>query len=402
LAKKTKEEKALKRGEGSDIFQQLADQTNGELLSQMKAAKYFIDTGNLAFNFVSSGKFIHGGLPGGRISEFYGPSSSAKSLWATNLLFGCQKLGGVAVLLDCENASNPEWIKKASHLDIDKVVRYTPKTLEDAFLKMYNIIKVIRSMDSEVPIMIVYDSIAVSPTARELREIDLPESYTEAEFKKIVQRHEQPGERAKVCSGELRKLNGLLEEMDATVLIINQVREKIGVMFGSPEAKGGGGKSLEFYCSQSFRTSAHAKITNPKLGDMVTGINVKIANKKNRFFRPHASAEGIQLLFDRGINPLSGLLDILIQSERIVQTSAGNYMVADDYLPEGKEGYTFKSSKVRQDVPRALVLDCPKIIDAESREEVEEYLAPFADFEKMEADGSLLEVSGSMADLLEE
>jgi RecA/RadA recombinase len=171
MAKKSKEPKL-------DLFQQLAEQTNGELLGQMKAAKYFIDTGNLAFNYIASGKFIDGGLPGGRISEFYGPSSSAKSLWATNLLFGCQKLGGYAILLDCENASNPEWIRKASHLDVDKVIRYTPKTLEDCFHKIYTVIKFIRSHDAEVPIMIVYDSISVSPCARELKEIDLPENST--------------------------------------------------------------------------------------------------------------------------------------------------------------------------------------------------------------------------------
>lgn len=392
--------KKREKGEAKvDIFQQLADQTNGELLGQMKAAKYFIDTGNLAFNFIASGKFVDGGLPGGRISEFYGPSSSGKSLWATNLLFGCQKLGGYAILLDCENASNPEWIRKASHLDVDRVLRYTPKTLEDCFHKMYTIIKLIRHHDADTPIMIVYDSITVSPTARQLRELDLPENYTEADFKRIVQRHEQPGERAKVISSELMKLNGLMEEMDATILIVNQVRMAIGVSYGSPETTSGG-KALEFYCSQRFRTSAHKQIKNPRLGDMVTGVNVKIANKKNRFFRPHAYAENVQLLFDRGINPLSGLLEVLIQAERIEAKSGGNYSVLPDYIPQGRESYTFKSSKARGDVPRDLVFDCPNIIDAASRDEVEAYLAPYANFESLEAEGSISEES--FADMIAE
>jgi hypothetical protein len=124
---------------------------------------------------------------------------------------------------------------------------------------------------------------------------------------------------------------------------------------------------------------------------MITGVNVKITNKKNRFFRPHAWAEGVQLLFDRGINPLSGLLDVLIQAERIEAKSSGNYVVLPDYLPEGKESYGFKGSKARGDVPRALVLDCPRLIDAESREEVEDYLSPYADFEQLQEEGSIME-----------
>lgn len=376
--------------EPQDVFRLLADQTNGELLSQMKAAKYFVDTGNLAFNYVASGRFVGGGLPGGKIAEFYGPSSSAKSLWATNVLFGCQKLNGYPILLDCENAANPEWIKKASHLDADRVIRYTPKTLEEAFLKMYNVIRMIRKHDAESPILIVYDSISVSPTDRELKEINLPENYTEAEFKRIVERHEQPGERAKVCSRELRKLNGLLEEVDATVLIINQVRERIGVMFGDNEARGGGGKALEFYASQMFRTDARKHIKNDKLGTKI-GVNVKIDNKKNRFFRPFATAHSVQLYFDRGINPLSGLLEVLIQAERIDQTSPGNYAVKREFLPDHMDGYSFKSSKERNDVPRNAVVDCPGLVDANSPDEVESYLLPYADFERIQGEGNIVE-----------
>jgi RecA/RadA recombinase len=193
------------------------------------------------------------------------------------------------------------------------------------------------------------------------------------------------------------KLNGLMEELDATILIVNQVSQAIGVMYGNPEVTSGG-KALEFYCSQRFRTSAHKQITNPKLGNMVTGVNVKIANKKNRFFRPHAYAEGIQLLFDKGINPLSGLLEVLIQAERIEASGPGNYKVKPEYLPEGAESYNFKSSKVRGDVPRSLVFDCPKIIDAATRGEVEAYLEPYANFETLEADGSMHEET--LADML--
>jgi hypothetical protein len=162
---------------------------------------------------------------------------------------------------------------------------------------------------------------------------------------------------------------------------------------GSSETVAGGGAALEFYCSQRFRTSAQKQIINPKL-KITTGVNVKITNKKNRFFRPHAAAEGIQLLFDRGINPLSGLLEVLIQAERIEAASGqGRYTVKPEFLPEGRESFIFTAKKTSGDVPRELVLTCPKIIDALTAEQVEEYLAPFANFDKLEEEGIIEEAA---------
>ena len=366
------------------FFAKFAAKTKGEILGQMEGVSYFVDTGSLSLNYVNSGKFIKGGIPGGRISEVFGPNSSAKSLFGTNILFGAQKIGGYAIILDCENAVNPEWTKKSSHLDIDKVVRYTPKTLEEAFLKIYNVIKAIREYDKKAPIVIVWDSIAVCPSAREYREIELPDNYTDAQFKSIVKSKEQPGERAKICSREFRKLNAMAEANEATLLIINQIRDKIGVMFGSPETTAGGGNALPFYASLRFRTQTQKRIFNKKLGTVV-GINVKIKNAKNRFRSPFAEVENLQLFFHRGINPIGGLLSTLLQAERIERaTGKGMYAVLPEFLPTGKEEYTFQSNKDRNDVPISLLLDCPKLIDAVTREEVEEYLLPFGDIEALE------------------
>jgi hypothetical protein len=154
------------------------------------------------------------------------------------------------------------------------------------------------------------------------------------------------------------------------------------------------GTDLEIsHDSQRFRTSAQKQIINPKL-KITTGVNVKITNKKNRFFRPHAAAEGIQLLFDRGINPLSGLLEVLIQAERIEAASGqGRYTVKPEFLPEGRESFIFTAKKTSGDVPRELVLTCPKIIDALTAEQVEEYLAPFANFDKLEEEGIIEEAA---------
>jgi len=224
-----------KKETDDDIFSTLANETGGEVVGEgEKESKYFIDTGNLAINYCCSGRFINGGVPGGRLTEIYGPSASSKSLLGTNLLFGCQKLGGVPILIDSENAINKDFIKKASHADLNKIVRYTPETLEKCFHVMYRAIEHIRSNKkyADKPIVIVYDSISVSPCSREFREVDLPEGYTKEQFKKIVGANEQPGERAKICSKELRKLNTVMEENNVSVVIMNQIREKIGIMYG--------------------------------------------------------------------------------------------------------------------------------------------------------------------------
>lgn len=373
---------ARKKDDGDDIFASLASSTGGEVVGESeKASKYYIDTGNLAINYCCSGKFITGGVPGGRLTEIYGPSASSKSLLGTNLLHGCQKLGGIPILIDSENAINKEFINKASHADLNKIVRYTPETLEKCFHVMYLAIEHIRSNKkyADKPIVIVYDSISVSPCAREFRETELPEGFTKEQFKKIVGANEQPGERAKICSKELRKLNTVMEENNVSVVIMNQIRDKIGVLYGNPETTAGGGNALPFYASLRFRTQTQKKIEQkvPGLAKKKTiGINIKIQNKKNRSVRPFIEVENIPLFFEAGINPLGGLLGALLDADRIMASGAGNFRVKPEYA-NGKDDVKFKSSMERNDVPVELLLQCPALIDAASAEEVEKYLEPF-------------------------
>lgn len=375
MAKKKKSEEETM----DDLFSEIASETDGDVLGDLDNCKFFIDTGNLAVNYICSGKFINGGVPGQRITEIYGPSASGKSLIASNILFGCQKIGGWPIILDCENATNAEWMEKASHLNTKRVLRYTPFTLEEAFGKIHSAVKKIREREEKLkqerkPIVVVYDSISVSPCKREFSEINLPENYTPADFKKIVGRNEQPGERAKVCSKELRKLAPILEEQDVTVVIINQTREKIGVLYGSPETTAGGGNALPFYASCRLRTSQKKKIEHKKL-KTYSGVNMQVENKKNRAFRPFIKHEGIKLYFETGINPLTGLLTALIEDERIA--GKGTYSVAADFLPEGLEEKKFKSSMERNDIPMELLVECPALVGAATGEDVVEYLTPF-------------------------
>lgn len=361
-----------------DIFSSLAKETGGSVLSDLESCPYFFDSGNLAINYSCSGKFIGGGFPGNRICEAFGPEASGKSLIASNLLYSCQQLGGWPVLLDCENSSNQEFMEKVSHLNIKQVLRYTPSSLERAFRQIHVAAKAIREREVKLnipqkPILVVFDSLTVPPCERELKENDLPMDFSISDWKKIVGRQEQPGERAKVISACLRKLQPLTVEQNVTVYLINQIRDKIGVLYGSPETTPGG-NAVKFYASLRIRTSTKKKIEHKTL-EKFSGINMQVKNIKNRLFRPFAVADDVKLFFENGIDPLSGLLGALVESERIFPAGGrGSYEVKADYLPDGKDSYKFKASKEENRIAKQVVLDCPKLVDAETTQEVSDYL----------------------------
>ena len=369
--------------EENDFFADLASETGGDVLDCIDSVRYFVDTGSLALNYICSGRFITGGIPGGKLTEVYGPNSSSKSLIGANILFGCQRMKGIPVLMDCENSANKEFINQASHCDLKRIVRHTPQSLEQVFAKMYKVIEFIRSKKPmDVPVVIVYDSIGVSPSERELREVELPEGYTKEQFKKIVGGNEQPGERAKICSKEFRKLNSVMEKNNATVVILNQTRAKIGgfaPMGMEAKTTAGGGNALPFYASCRIETKTQLKIEKKISAKKkkILGINVRLKNIKNKTHRPFVESDNIQLLFDKGINPVSGLLTCLLDAERIEQKGAGNFLVKPEWTPDPNEPVKFKASLDRNDFPMEVLLKCPKLIDATSTEEVEKYLEPF-------------------------
>lgn len=372
--------KSTKKIDEIDLFEEAASVTNGDILDDLESVRYFVDTGNFALNYVCSGRFIGGGVPGDKMTEIFGPSSSGKTLVANNVLHGCQQMNGWACLLDCENSSNKEFMARASHINPKKLFRYTPRTLEEAFHKIHTVCKDLRALELKHnipprPIVFVYDSLASSPCERELRETQLPENYKPADWKKIVGAKEQPGERARVIGNELRKLNGKIDEYGATVLFINQTRMQIGVLYGNPETRPGG-KSLEFYSTCILRTQQKKKIENKKL-ETFAGVNMQCKNVKNKVFDPFVQAEDVKVYFKTGIDPVSGLLKCLIQSERVNMYSAGRFEVLPDYLPDGMEEYKFQASKTTNEMQVQVILDCPKLVDAKTTEDVQFYLDEF-------------------------
>ena len=353
----------------TDFLKELAADTGGQMMVDVGSTKYFIDTGNLALNRICSGKYIGGGIPGGQITEVYGPPASAKSLLGNCVLGGVQRMGGIAVYLDCERAGNPEFAKNAGHVDVDSLVSYEPISIEQVEAKIKAAVKRINEYyDPEKPKLFVWDSISVTPTEREWKTTELPETYTQAEFKKIVGSKERPGERAKAAGDALRRLNPLLNDANATLYVINQTRQAIGVMFGSDEVTGGGGKALPFYASCRLRTSATKHFLDEH--EVPCGVNLNFRNKKNRSFKPFGVVEGVPLFFDKGINPLGGLLVSLKQANRI--KGKGTWTVQEPWANGQK--VTFKRALADGTVPEEVLLKCPSLIDAENEQQVKDYL----------------------------
>ena len=279
-------------------FSSLAASIGGEILENSSSVRSWIDTGNLALNYLSSGLFVGGGIPAAKVIEIYGPNSSCKTLFATNILKGCQKAGGFALFLDAENSLNKEFAQKASHLETSRVVVLKADTLQRAFAKMMAAIRKIRErFGPDKPIVIVYDSIAASPSEREFAETEMNEEQQ-------MKAKDMPGERAKTISKAMRQLTPMIEEHNVTVLFINQVRQKIGILFGDSSTTTGG-NALAFYTSLRLKTKAEKRLMD-KL-DNVIGMGVTIKNVKNKCYKPFIEARNMSLLYDQGINPFSGL-----------------------------------------------------------------------------------------------
>ena len=329
------------------LFAQIADKTGGALFSDGGNVKYTIDTGSLALNYMCSGKFIGGGIAGGKITEIFGPESSAKSLVSYSLLGSCQRIGGIPVYLDCEFAGNADFAEKCGHLNPDELFTYHPETYDRVEKKVINSVKQIReNFGPDAPILIVWDSIGVTMTERELAEIELPENASKTAIKEAGG-NERPGERAKAAGKTFRKLNPFLDENNATLVVINQTRANIGVMYGDPDITAGGGRALKYYASCRLAFASSKQIKDEKK-DIVVGVNLIMKNRKNRHFPPHRATKGVQLYFDQGINPLGGMLSILIGAGRIETSGKGTYKVMEPWA--NGQDYTFKASMERNDI----------------------------------------------------
>jgi len=250
-----------------------------------------------------------GGLPRGRVVEIYGPESSGKTTVALHAIANAQKAGGICAFIDAEHALDPEYAKKLG-VDIDALLVSQPDTGEQALEIMDMLIR------SGALDLVVIDSVAALVPRAEI-EGEMGDSHV--------------GLQARLMSQALRKITGALHQSKTTAIFINQLREKIGVFFGSPETTTGG-KALKFYASVRLDVR---RIETLKDGQEAVGNRTRVKVVKNKVAPPFKQAE-FDIIYGVGISREGSLIDLGVECD-VVKKSGAWYTYEGDQLGQGKE-----------------------------------------------------------------
>ena len=264
-----------------------------------------IPSGSLSLD-IALGGF---GIPRGRVIEIYGPESSGKTTLTLHIIANAQKLGGVAAFIDAEHALDPSWAKRIG-VKLEDLLVSQPDTGEQA-LEICELL--VRSNAVDV---IVIDSVAALIPRAEI-EGEMGDSHM--------------GLQARLMSQALRKLTGCISKSKTTVIFINQIREKIGVVFGNPETTTGG-RALKFYASIRIDVRRTGSI---KDGEVSTGNRTRARVVKNKIAPPFRDAE-FDIMFDRGISYEGDLID-LAAGINVVEKSGAWYNYKSTRLGQGRE-----------------------------------------------------------------
>ncbi len=250
-----------------------------------------------------------GGIPRGRVIEIFGPESSGKTTLALQVIAEAQKMGGMAAFVDAEHALDAVYAQKLG-VDVDNLLVSQPDNGEQA-LEIVEVL--IRSNGVDV---VVVDSVAAL----------VPKAEIEGEMGEA-----QMGLQARLMSQALRKLTGAVSKSKTCLIFINQLREKIGVMFGNPETTTGG-RALKFYASVRLDIRRIASI---KDGDMVVGGRTRVKVVKNKVAPPFREAE-FDVMYGEGISRTGDLLDLAVE-KRIVEKSGAWFAYGGERLGQGRE-----------------------------------------------------------------
>ncbi len=301
-----------------------------------------ISTGALSIDLALGGR----GLPRGRIIEIFGPEASGKTTIALHAIAQAQKSGGIAAFIDAEHALDPMWAKRIG-VDLESLLVSQPSNGEEA-LKIAEMLVKSNAVD-----IIVIDSVAAL----------VPRNEVEGE---IGDTH--VGLQARLMSQALRILNPSINKTKTCIVFINQLRQKIGVMFGSPETTSGG-LALKFYASVRIDVR---KINTIKEGEMAVGSRVKVKIVKNKIAPPFRQAE-VDLMHDHGISREGDLLDLGIE-EKVIDKSGAWINYGETRLGQGREN------------AKQFLRDNPALVE-EITKKVMDKKAPPAEKAKAEANG---------------
>ncbi|RMD59907.1 recombinase RecA [Candidatus Parcubacteria bacterium] len=281
-----------------------------------------------------------GGVPRGRIIEIFGPESSGKTTLAQHIVAEVQKEGGIAAFIDAEHALDPEYAKKIG-VKINDLLISQPDTGEQALEIVETLVR------SNAVDVIVVDSVAALVPQKEI-EGDMGDQHM--------------GLQARLMSQALRKLTGAVAKTKTVVIFINQVRQKIGVMFGNPETTTGG-TALKFYSSIRIEVRRAAQI---KQADKIIGNRVKCKIVKNKVAAPFRSCE-FDIMYNEGISIAGDLLDLGVANE-VIKKSGNSYSFGNIKLGLGRENaknFLKANKKLMQEI-RAKIL---ATIKAKEKEE---------------------------------
>ncbi|WP_350346990.1 recombinase RecA [Agromyces sp. G08B096] len=295
--------------------------------SEERAPVEIIPTGSIALD-VALGV---GGLPRGRIIEIYGPESSGKTTLTLHAIANVQRAGGIAAFIDAEHALDPDYAKKLG-VDIDSLLVSQPDTGEQA-LEIADMLVRSGSID-----LVVIDSVAALVPRAEI-EGEMGDSHV--------------GLQARLMSQALRKLTGGLNQTKTTAIFINQLREKIGVFFGSPETTAGG-KALKFYASVRLDIR---RIETLKDGTEAVGNRTRVKVVKNKMAPPFKQAE-FDILFGVGISREGSLIDYGVD-QGIVKKSGAWYTYDGDQLGQGKENarnFLLQNPDIAADIEQKILV----------------------------------------------
>lgn len=270
-----------------------------------------------------------GGLPKGRIVEIYGPESSGKTTMTLQAIAECQKAGGTCAFIDAEHALDPQYARKLG-VDIDNLLVSQPDHGEQA-LEIADMLVRSGAVD-----LIVVDSVAALTPRAEI-EGEMGDSHM--------------GLQARLMSQALRKITGNAKRSNCMVIFINQIRMKIGVMFGSPETTTGG-NALKFYASVRLDIRRAGQV---KEGDEIIGSETKIKVVKNKMAPPFREAL-FQILYGKGVNHLGEVIDLAVQQD-IIQKAGAWYSYQGSKIGQGKNNvirYLEENKEIVEEVEKLI------------------------------------------------